>query len=73
MDNPNEEEEIRKVMKETRNNEMGRIQCQLCGTFVSCYANSLYVHVKNHMNYKPYCCSHCDYRSPVKSKVRRHM
>uniref|UniRef100_A0A5S6QSD3 C2H2-type domain-containing protein n=1 Tax=Trichuris muris TaxID=70415 RepID=A0A5S6QSD3_TRIMR len=50
-----------------------RYICQLCKSPVSMYASSLYVHVKNHMNYKPYCCGHCDYKSPVKSKVRRHI
>ncbi|KRY01725.1 Zinc finger protein 26 [Trichinella pseudospiralis] len=50
-----------------------RYICQLCKSPVSMYASSLYVHVKNHMNYKPYCCGNCDYKSPVKSKVRRHI
>ena len=50
-----------------------RYVCQLCGAAVSMYASSLYVHVKNHMNYKPYACSLCDYRTPVKSKARRHV
>uniref|UniRef100_A0A915KUI6 C2H2-type domain-containing protein n=1 Tax=Romanomermis culicivorax TaxID=13658 RepID=A0A915KUI6_ROMCU len=47
--------------------------CRLCQTAVSMHSSSLYVHVKNHMNYKPYVCGYCDYRSPVKSKVRRHI
>jgi DNA-directed RNA polymerase subunit RPC12/RpoP len=50
-----------------------RYVCQMCGTAVSMYASSLYVHVKNHMNYKPYACSLCEYRTPVKSKARRHV
>lgn len=50
-----------------------RYVCQVCGTAVSMYASSLYVHVKNHINYKPYSCSACDYRTPVKSKARRHV
>lgn len=45
-----------------RSAEPGKIYCTLCDQTLSANNNSLDVHVKNHLNYKPHQCGYCDYR-----------
>lgn len=51
----------------------GRLTCQICEQAVSMNPNSLDVHVKNHLDFKPHSCAYCDYKSCIAGKVKRHL
>lgn len=51
----------------------GRLGCLVCDQWVSMNPNSLDVHVKNHLEFKPHSCAYCTYKSCIAGKVKRHL
>lgn len=41
---------------------MSRLKCQMCGTLIADNPSSIGLHVRNHLDYKPFCCNMCQYR-----------
>ncbi len=41
---------------------MTRLKCQMCGTLIADNPSSIGLHVRNHLDYKPFCCNMCQYR-----------
>lgn len=43
----------------TSNNLLRRLVCKLCSGTIADNPKSVGIHVKNHLNYKPYRCPYC--------------
>ncbi|VDP25594.1 unnamed protein product, partial [Soboliphyme baturini] len=65
--------EISAYLQKSSSSADGRLTCQLCKQSISMNPNSLDVHVKNHLNFKPHQCPCCDYKSCTSGKVKRHL
>lgn len=51
----------------------GRLQCHQCWSNVADNPSSLGLHVRNHLDYKPFSCNLCDYKSCIQAKIKRHL
>uniref|UniRef100_A0A915KYM5 C2H2-type domain-containing protein n=1 Tax=Romanomermis culicivorax TaxID=13658 RepID=A0A915KYM5_ROMCU len=46
--------------------------CRLCNTYIANSTSAFENHASRHLNYKPYSCAACSYKSYVRGKVSRH-
>lgn len=66
-------EEIIEYADETPMEDDGKVQCVLCSEIIINQQIPMNLHARKHIDYKPYQCSYCNWKSISETDVKHHI